>query len=89
MNVSKVAKAFGFNQSYLSRKFKSETGERPVDYLLACRMEHAKRAALAGKMPYQVAKEIGIPDPNYFARCFKKYTGMAYSVYQQSAKKDT
>ena len=89
MNVSKVAKAFGFNQSYLSRKFKSETRERPVDYLLACRMEHAKRAALAGKMPYQVAKEIGIPDPNYFARCFKKYTGMAYSVYQQSAKKDT
>ena len=24
---------------------------------------------------------VGIPDPNYFGRCFKKYTGMGYSEY--------
>jgi YesN/AraC family two-component response regulator len=24
---------------------------------------------------------VGIPDPNYFGRCFKKYAGVSYSEY--------
>ena len=28
---------------------------------------------------YMTAKEVGIPDPNYFGKCFKKYTGSSYS----------
>lgn len=88
MNLTKVARAFGFNPSYLSRKFKSETGENLVDFLNRCRVEHAKRAALAGKQMYQVAKEVGVPDPNYFSRCFKRYTGISYSAYMAGLKKE-
>jgi YesN/AraC family two-component response regulator len=33
---------------------------------------------------YQAAAEVGIPDPNYFSRCFKKYAGMSYSEYVAS-----
>ena len=88
MNLAKVAKAFGFNSSYLSRKFKAETGETLTAYIMQCRMEHAKRAAIAGKQTYQVAKEIGMPDPNYFSRCFKRYTGVAYSTYLANTKKE-
>jgi len=33
---------------------------------------------------YQAAEKVGIPDPNYFGRCFKKYTGKTYSEYQKS-----
>ena len=88
LNLTKVANAFGFNPSYLSRKFKNETGESFVDYLNKCRIEHAKRAALAGKPMYQIAAEVGVPDPNYFSRCFKRYTGMAFSAFVASEKKD-
>ena len=28
---------------------------------------------------YLTAKEVGIPDPNYFSKCFKKYTGKSYT----------
>ena len=87
LNLTKVAQAFGFNASYLSRKFKNDTGESFSDYLLKCRMEHAKRAALTGKAMYLIAAEVGIPDPNYFSRCFKKYTGMAFSAYVAGEKK--
>ena len=37
--------------------------EKALDYL---RMKTAM---------YITAKEVGIPDPNYFSKCFKKYTG--------------
>ncbi len=87
LNLTKVSQAFGFNPSYLSRKFKNDTGESFIDYLLKCRMEHAKRAAFAGKPMYQIASEVGIPDPNYFSRCFKKYTGMAFSAYVAEEKR--
>ena len=88
LNLTKVAQAFGFNPSYLSRKFKSETGDSFVDYLVSCRMEHAKAAAHAGKPMYQIATEVGIPDPNYFSRCFKKYTGVSFSAYAAKDKKE-
>ena len=30
---------------------------------------------------YKASAAVGIPDPNYFGRCFKKYTGKGYSEY--------
>lgn len=89
LNLTKVAQEFGFNPSYLSRKFKNDTGESFVDYLVRCRIEHAKRVALTGIPMYQIASEVGIPDPNYFSRCFKKYTGMVFSAYVANEKKQS
>lgn len=81
MNLSSVALHFGFSASYLSRKFKQETGKNFVEYLTECRMERATKFAKAGKKMFFTSNEVGIPDPNYFGRCFKKYTGHSYSEY--------
>lgn len=81
LNLSKVAQEFGFNASYLSRKFKKETGNSFTDYILRCRMERAKKLAGSDKPMYQVAIEIGVPDPNYFSKCFKRHVGMTYSEF--------
>lgn len=84
INLTSVAQQFGFNQSYLSRKFKQETGKSFVEFLIKCRMERA--IVLAGKSEkmFCTASAVGIPDPNYFGRCFKKYTGISYSEYVSS-----
>ncbi len=87
INLASVAEQFGFSASYLSRKFKQETGKNFVEYLTECRMEKAMRLAEAGKKMFQASAEVGVPDPNYFGRCFKKYAGMSYSEYVTSRGK--
>lgn len=86
INLASVAQHFGFSASYLSRKFKSETGKNFIEYLSEVRMVHAISLAKAGKKMFVTSKEVGIPDPNYFGRCFKKYTGLSYSDYVAAQK---
>jgi two-component system, response regulator YesN len=84
INLTSVAQHFGFNSSYLSRKFKQETGKSFVEFLIKSRMERAIMLAGIGKKMFCTANAVGIPDPNYFGRCFKKYTGISYSEYVSS-----
>ena len=84
LNLAFVAQTFGFSSSYLSRKFKQDTGKKFVEYLNELRMKKAMQLAQKGMKMYCTASEVGIPDPNYFSRCFKKYTQMSYSDYMAS-----
>ncbi len=84
INLTSVAQHFGFNPSYLSRKFKQETGKSFVEFLIKCRMERAIGLAGTSRKMFCTANDVGIPDPNYFGRCFKKYTGSSYSDYVSS-----
>ncbi|MCR5669490.1 MAG: response regulator [Butyrivibrio sp.] len=81
LNLAFIAQHFGFSASYLSRKFKQDTGKKFIEYLTDLRMKKAMEIAGTGVKMYQAASDVGIPDPNYFSRCFKKYTGMSYSDY--------
>ncbi len=81
LNLTAAAQHFGFSSSYLSRKFKNETGRNFLEYLTECRMKKACDLARDGIKMYQASAEVGIPDPNYFGRCFRKYTGVNYSEY--------
>lgn len=81
LNLAFIASEFGFSASYLSRRFKQETGKNFVEYLTECRMEKAISLAKKGTRMFVTSSEVGIPDPNYFGRCFKKYTGVSYSDY--------
>lgn len=84
INLTSVAQHFGFNSCYLSRKFKQETGTSFTEFLIECRMERAIELSGTGLKMFCTANEVGIPDPNYFGRCFKKYTGISYSEYAAS-----
>ncbi len=81
LNLAFVAQHFGFSSSYLSRKFKQDMGVNFVEYLTDMRMKKAIKLAGAGTKMFVTASSVGIPDPNYFGRCFKKYTGVSYSDY--------
>ena len=79
LNLTAIAQEFGYNPSYLSRRFKADCGQNISDYITTCRMEKAKKCLASRMLMYMTAKEVGIPDPNYFGKCFKKYTGSSYS----------
>ena len=79
LNLTSVAQKFGFNTSYLSRKFKEKRGYGFVEYLIAIRMKQAEKLATQGELMYRTAEKVGIPDPNYFGKSFRKYHGISYS----------
>ncbi len=81
LNLTSIAQMFGFNPSYLSRRFKSEVGNSFIEHLTECRMKKAMIMAKENQKMFSTANAVGIPDPNYFGRCFKKYTGISYSEY--------
>ena len=81
INLRYVADKFGFNSSYLSRKFKEKHGMSFVEYLTKVRMIKAEELAREGELMYITAEKVGIPDPNYFGKCFKKYKGVSYSEF--------
>lgn len=81
LNLTKTAMEFGYNSSYLSRRIKQEMGKTFTALLIEKRMEAAKQYAEKGMVMYLAAKKTGIPDPAYFGKCFKKYTGCSYSDF--------
>ena len=82
LTLDEIAGAVGLNASYLCRVFKKETGENPFAYVNRLRMERAA-ALISGGEVYvkQVAASVGIDDPFYFTRMFKKHFGVAPSEY--------
>lgn len=70
--------------SYLSKLFKTETGETITDYSIAVRIEHAKRLLKGdqGLKTYMVGERVGYPDPAYFNKVFKKMTGKTPKEYR-------
>lgn len=63
--------------SYLSRLFKRETGENLSSYVQTIRIEQAKTLLRTTSLKtYEVAERVGLPDPVYFSRIFKKVTGI-------------
>lgn len=61
---------------YLSRMFKKELGKNFVDYLGEYRIEKAKHYLKDYELKtYEVAELVGISDPHYFSKIFKKYAG--------------
>ena len=68
---------------YLSRMFKKELGKNFVEYLNEVRIEKAKLLLKDNKYKtYEVAELVGIQDPHYFSKIFKKYVNMTPTEYK-------
>lgn len=65
------------SRNYLSRLFRSATGETFNSYLTRVRMEKARALIMEGDyLIYEVAEMVGYKSVAYFSNLFKKYTGM-------------
>lgn len=68
---------------YLSRLIKQETGSNFSDILLKVRMEKAKELLMKNELNIsEVAYKVGINDPHYFSKIFKKYYDMTPTEYR-------
>ena len=66
----------GITLSHFRTIFKKHTGLSPVDYLNRARIMRALELLQTTDLPVsEVSIQVGIYDPNYFTRLFKKVTG--------------
>ena len=88
--VEQLAQQFYLSSSYLSRLFKRETGTTLTTYLQNVRIEAAKNLLRTTALKsYEVAERVGINDPVYFSRIFKKITGLKPKDYRHSVQNES
>lgn len=76
LSIAEIAQAAFVSPSHLSFRFRQETGESIRQYVIAMRIERAKRLLHVGEQSVsEVASAVGIADEVYFSRLFKKLTG--------------
>jgi YesN/AraC family two-component response regulator len=74
---------------YISKIFKEETGESPINYLIKIRLEKAKdilRSDDGGSIK-SIANQVGYDDVYHFSKLFKKYYGISPLYYKKKATK--
>ena len=83
ISLDELAARNGTSLSTLIRNFKKETGKTPGNYLLEYRISMARRMLKASQYTItDIAERVGIPDSNYFTKCFKKLTDMTPTEYR-------
>ncbi|NIK78076.1 two-component system response regulator YesN [Paenibacillus castaneae] len=69
---------------YLSKTYKSETGENLSDYLLRLKMEKASYYLKnTNAKIYEVSTKLGYQNPPYFNKVFKKYYNVTPQEYRE------
>lgn len=87
ISLDTLSATVNLNRSYLCRLFKRETGESLFQYLARLRLEKATSLLAQDRLPVrEVAARVGIDDPFYFTRMFKKQYGVAPSEYVSQMK---
>lgn len=88
ISIKEIADNLNFSIDYLSHIYKEFTGQSPTKYLIALRMNEAKRLLSANNnlSVKAIGKLVGYDDQYYFSKLFKKVTGFYPSEYKDMDK---
>ena len=77
ITLEETAAHFYVSREYLSKAFKSHTGDNFSDFVMRLRMEKAKELLCSLRVPPKEAGELtGFSDSAHFYKAFKRYFGM-------------
>ena len=87
ITIGDIADEFGLTPNYLHAIFKQVKGTTIIDYLTTYRMNLARTyIERFGLHAYEAAQMVGIDDPAYFSRVFKKLYGISVSEFKREKK---
>lgn len=86
ISLDKIAKNMYLSPVYISKIFKEETGESPINYLIKIRLEKAREILVSGDNGSikHIANMVGYDDVYHFSKLFKKYYGISPLYYRKS-----
>jgi two-component system response regulator YesN len=84
ISLGVVASAVYVSEYYLSHLFRREMNQTFSDYAAKVRIEKAREFLREDPTAQiqEIADRAGFTDPNYFAKTFRKITGMTPRKYQ-------
>ena len=85
ISLDQIAHNMYLSPVYISKIFKEETGESPINYLIKIRLKKAKDTlenSRNGSIK-SIANSVGYDDVYHFSKLFKKYYGMSPQNYRK------
>ncbi len=92
IDLERICSAAFFSKFHFIRLFKNSYGKTPHQYLIAVRIEEAKKFLAEGKNISEVCYGVGFESITSFTGLFKRRTGFSpheYQKRQQKIKKET
>ncbi len=79
-----ISQKFGYNETYLCRRFKAATGITVMKYIKVLRLEQAQKLLRTTEEEVgDIAWKCGFPEVGYFSNCFKKNFGYTPSEFRK------
>jgi AraC-like DNA-binding protein len=76
ISLETMSRSMYMSPVYISKVFKEETGESPINYLIKVRLSKARELLEGGKHSVKaVARLVGYEDAYHFSKLYKKYYG--------------
>jgi AraC-like DNA-binding protein len=84
MLIGDLSAGVGLSADYVARLFAKRYGMTLQHYLLLRRMELARHLLVSSDRPVsEIGSQVGIPDPQYFNKQFRRIAGQSPLAYRQ------
>lgn len=82
--LAALAETYCISVSALSHRFQATTGTSVMDYLLSCRIAHAKQLLANTDLPIgDIIEKCGFSDNSNFSRTFKRLNGISPTDFRK------
>lgn len=88
VRLDDLCREFSYSKSYLCRLFLEQTGETIAAYAVRRKIHLAKRLIRENTMNFtQIAARLSFESPQYFARVFRRVTGMTPTEFKRTLER--
>jgi AraC-like DNA-binding protein len=83
LSLAEIAAVAQMSPAHFARLFKQETGRTPLQYVIICRIERAKRLLTETAWPIiDIGHRVGFTDQSYFTAVFRKHVATTPKAYR-------
>lgn len=90
LTVGLIADQMSLHPAYLSKIYKTETGENISDHIIHLKLERAKQLLLGtNDKVYEITDQLGYQNPQYMIKIFKRHYGVTPQEYRDQKTKSS
>ena len=87
LSLAQLAAVGQTSPAHFARLFKHATGLAPHQYVIACRMERAKRLLAETDLPLsEIALQVGCTDHSHFSALFRTHVALTPTAYRDNTR---